>query len=141
VKPPERKKSLEDELHGLGLGLLILTATLVSIAVRALHPVSQIDMALSEGVTRQLVLAMSSVPKTEADAAKLEDANSKEEERKAARASVDEHRKFLLKLVVSLPQVAPITGKTERDLRVVNELATLNWSTVLDTRDPSGFAD
>jgi hypothetical protein len=40
-----------------------------------------------------------------------------------------------------LPHADKITGKTERDLRVVNTLSTLDWGTVLDKRDPSGFAD
>jgi len=71
----------------------------------------------------------------------LEKAHSNDADRKAAHASVAEHTKFLLKIVVELPNVAPITGKTERDLRVVNTLSTLDWGTVLDKRDPSGFAD
>ena len=112
-----------------------------SSADAAKHPVSQIDMALSESCTRQLALAMKSVPKTEADAETLEKAHSTEPERKAAHASVDDHTKFLLRIVVGLPSVAPITGKVDRDLRVVNELAKLSWATVLDKRDPSGFAD
>jgi len=37
--------------------------------------------------------------------------------------------------------VSTITGKTERYLRVVNTLSTLDWGTVLDKRDPGGFAD
>jgi hypothetical protein len=87
-------------------------------------------MALSESCTRQLALAMKSVPKTEADADALENAHASDADRKAAHASVAEHTKFLLKIVVELPNVAPITGKTERDLRVVNTLSTLDWGTV-----------
>jgi hypothetical protein len=106
----------------------------------AVQPVSTIDMALSESCTRQLALAMFAVPKTEADADTLE-AGVPEADRKAAHASVDTHRDLLLKLVVSKPGVAPITGTPARDLRVVAELAKLVWGTVLDKRDPSGFAD
>jgi hypothetical protein len=43
--------------------------------------------------------------------------------------------------VLALPSVAPITGPVARDIRVVHALATLDWGTVLNTRDPNAFAD
>ena len=107
----------------------------------AKHAVSQIDVALSEGLTRKMAIAMSQVPGNEAAATAFETANSTDAERTAAHASVTSHKEFLIGLVLKQPGVAPITGPVERDRRVVREFVTLNFATVLDNRNPDDFAD
>jgi Domain of unknown function (DUF4157) len=104
-------------------------------------PISQIDMALSEGVTRKLGLAMFEVPEDEAKAKKFEKDHSTASQRTAAHATVDKHRDFLIKLVLAQPSVAPITGAVSRDQRVVKELAGLDWGTVTNARNPNDFSD
>lgn len=107
----------------------------------AKQPISQIDMALSEGLVRKLALAMETVPQKESDAQAFEKAHASEAEMKAGQASVDAHRDLLMKLVLKQPGVAPITGPVERDFRVVQELVNLKWGDVLNKRDPASFAD
>jgi hypothetical protein len=104
-------------------------------------PVSQIDMALSEGVVRKFVLAMELVPKTDADGTTFEAAHSTAAERTAAHASVAAHTKFLVKLVLKQAEVAPITGALARDIRVVEFLSTVDLNTMWDTRVPGAFPE
>jgi Domain of unknown function (DUF4157) len=105
-------------------------------------PVSQIDMALSEGLVRRLALAMFAVPGNEADATAFEDAREKDAtKRTEARKTVDKHRDFLIELVLQEPGVVPLTGDLKRDVRVVQELAKLNWADVLSKGGPGGFPD
>lgn len=105
------------------------------------QPVSQIDMALAEGLTRRLMLAMRAVPANEAAMTALEDGALAEPERIAARASVDARKTSLVRLVLRSPTVGELTGPLDRDVRVVEALATMVWSTVLDDRDVTTFAD
>jgi hypothetical protein len=109
----------------------------------AKQPISQIDMALSEGVIRKFSAAMNSVPQTEADATAFENANSNVADQKTAHASVAAHTTFLIKLVLQQSNIAPITGSVDRDQRVVEEFIRLNSSfdTVLTKKDLNGFQD
>jgi hypothetical protein len=106
----------------------------------ALHPVTTIDMALSESCVRQLSLAMYEVPRTEADTAELEK-SVPAAERAAAHASPAAHAELLVKLVLGRPDVGPITGPVARDARVVDVLAKLKDSSIMDARDPASFPD
>ena len=113
----------------------------------AKHPVSKIDIALSEGLIRRLGFGMDVLPKQkQADILAFEAANSTVAERSTAfpggaHTSADVERDFLLKLTVRQPTVGPITGNPTRDVRVVRALGTLNWSDVLKPRNPASFAD
>ena len=117
----------------------------------AKHPVSQIDMALSEGLTRKLGLAMDlmSALKKEADTLAFEKANSTDAERTAvfpgdAHNDIDKERDFLLKLAVRHANVVPMTGPTDRDVRVVKQQGAVGldlWSNILKPRNPSSFPD
>lgn len=98
-------------------------------------------MALAEGLTRRLMLAMRAVPANEAAMTALEDGALAEPERIAARASVDARKASLVRLVLQSPTVGELTGPLDRDVRVVEALATLVWSTVLDDRDVTSFPD
>jgi hypothetical protein len=104
----------------------------------AKRPVSEIDMALIEGVTRKLSTAKNALPGDEAAIAKFEEAHSTEAERTAAHASVEEHRDFLKRLVLGLPIVAPITGSVDRDMGVLTELATRTWDQIANPAADSG---
>jgi len=114
----------------------------------AQHPVSQIDVALSEGLTRKLAAAMDVLAplETEADILAFENANATPAELAAAfpggaHNNRNRERDFLLRLAVRHPGVLPLTGTVERDLRVVNRMGRFDWGTVLDHRDPTSFAD
>lgn len=116
----------------------------------AKHPVSQIDIALSEGLIRKLANGMNVLDPLEkgkeADILTFENGNSTAPERTAAfpggvHNNADAERDFLLKLTVRDSTVAPITGTQVRDLRVVRQLGTLNWANVLDPRNPASFPD
>ena len=110
----------------------------------ARRPISQIDMALSEGVTRKFALCMraiGSVPTDGPGATTFLNARATAAEVTAAQATPATHRDLWIK--VALRQVSSITGPEERDLRVVHELFNLSstFGTVLHHRDLSGFAD
>jgi hypothetical protein len=110
----------------------------------ARRPISQIDMALSEGVTRKFVqcmVAIDGVPNDAAGANALLAAHAAPAEITAAHATPATHRDLWIKAILRI--VGPITGPEARDLRVVHELVRLNgiWGTVLQHRDPGGFAD
>lgn len=107
-------------------------------------PISQIDMALSEGVTRKFALALvqiDSVPNDAAGATTFLQAHATPAEITAAQAAPAKHRDLWIK--VALRIVGSITGPETRDLRVVHELFTLNgaYSTLLQHRNLHGFAD
>ena len=83
-------------------------------------------------------------PSAQAAILAFENARSPASERAAAfpggaHTNSDIERDFLLKLTVKDPSVGPMTGSVTRDLRVVQELGTLNWGTVLDPRNPASF--
>ena len=117
----------------------------------AKHPVSQIDLALSEGLTRKLGIAMGLLNplKAEADTLAFEKAHATDAERAAvfpgdAHTDANTERDFLLKLVVRNPEVAPITGSVDRDLRVVRQQGATGlqlWTNILRPRNPSSFPD
>ncbi len=117
-------------------------------ADEAKHPVSQIDIALSEGLIRRLANGMGVLDSlhTEAEVLAFETANSTAAEQTAAfpggaHTSENAERDFLLKLAARDSTVAPMTGDVARDVRVVRELGNLNWDTVLYPRNPASFAD
>jgi hypothetical protein len=114
----------------------------------AKHPVSQIDIALSEGLTRRLGKGtyVLSPLKMHAQILAFENANSSASERSTAfplgpHTGAHAERDFLVKLAVRHPTVAPMTGDVARDVRVVRELGNLNWRDVLNPRNPSSFPD
>ena len=110
----------------------------------ARRPISQIDMALSEGVTRKLVLCMGrigQVPNDAAAATTYLTTHATAAEIAAGQATDDLHRDLWMKIV--LRQVGSITGPEDRDMRAITALFNLSttWGTVLQHRDLSGFAD
>lgn len=120
----------------------------------AKHPVSQIDVALSEGVTRKLALGMDVLNslETEAEVNAFETAGATPAELATAfppggidpNVALNTERGLLLKLAVRDPRVKPITGTEDRDLRVVLQMgnpALVNWDDVLKPRNPASFAD
>ncbi len=98
----------------------------------AKQPVSDIDLALAEGVCRRLRNAKGSLPRNEADLATFEADHSTEAERTAAHASVDKHSAFLKRLVLGLPNVGPITGSLDSDIKLVTELGTRSWDQIMN---------
>lgn len=110
----------------------------------ARRPISQIDMALSEGVTRKFALCMraiGSVPNDATAATTFLNARATAAEIAIAQAVPWSHRDLWIK--VALRDVGEITGPEARDLRVIHELFRLSsaFGTVLNHRDLSGFAD
>src|SRR5262249_55717530 len=96
---------------------------------KAKHPVSEIDIALSEAVTRRFAFGMDALKpvETEAQVLAFEAANSTPAERSGAfpggaHTNANTERDFLLKLAVRKPPVGPITGNAHRDFRVVEQL-------------------
>jgi hypothetical protein len=113
------------------------------------QPVSQIDVALSEGVVHRLAIAMDSVPRTEEQFTLVRQA--------AGIAGVDHVRLLLaatpqeratgvanlmIRAVLVGYRISPITGDIERDMRVVAHLAASPMSRAywLTARDPATFA-
>lgn len=117
----------------------------------AQRPVSQIDVALSEGLTRKFALAgrLLRPLETEAQILAFESNNSTPAEQLAAfpggaHTDANVERDFLLKLAVSHQTIAPMTGPVARDLRVVRTMgdpALSLWSDILRPRDPATFPD
>jgi hypothetical protein len=110
----------------------------------ARRPISQIDMALSEGVTRKLAQSMStfdSIPDNAPGATAFLQAHATAAEIATAQAAPATHRDLWIK--VALRVVGSITGPEARDLRVVHELVTLSgaFGTLFNHRDPGSFAD
>ena len=106
------------------LKLTIHEKTVIDVRSRdpAKLPVSDIDLALAEGVARRFRNAKDALPENEAMLADFEAANSTEAERTAAHASLETYRDFIKRLVMGLPHVGPITGSLDRDLGVATEL-------------------
>lgn len=117
----------------------------------ARHPVSQIDVALSEGLIRRLSAAIDVLNpvETDADVRAFEAAHATPAQIAAAfpggvHADVDRERDFILRLVLNQPSVHPITGSVPRDLRVVKKLGDPVfdlWTMILAPRSPGSFAD
>jgi hypothetical protein len=101
------------------------------------QPITQIDVALSEAVVRQLARGMFAMPQTEAAATALEGTASAAE--RAAATDVASERDLLIKLVAR--DIGTVTGTPARDVHVVNELGRthLNFPGMLQVRGPGAF--
>jgi hypothetical protein len=101
------------------------------------QPVTQIDVALSEAVVRQLARGMFAMPETEAAATALELSASPAE--RAAAATVATERDLLIKLTAR--DIGTVTGTPARDVRVVNTLGGthLDFPHMLVVRGPAAF--
>ena len=120
-------------------------------ADEASRPVSQIDIALSEGMTRRLGEATDVFDPltTNASILAFEAANSTAAERAAAfpggaHTNLNTERDFLIKLAVRHPRVMFVTGNASRDLRVIKKMgdpALSLWPDILRPRNPDTFAD
>jgi len=102
-------------------------------------PVTAIDMALSEGMTRLIAHAMKAMPENEKEALAFLDKNASWIELAYAAAGADACRKVLLILV--LKKVGPITGPPERDVRAIKAMAKANDGSYLVARSPNDFKD
>jgi hypothetical protein len=119
-------------------------------ALEAEHPVSQIDVALSEGFTRKFSFAMDLLDPlhTDAQIQSFETSNANAAENSAVfpggvHNNVNAERDFLIRLAVRNSKVAPITGNVARDLRVVDQFNAPSdlWSSILAARNPAAFTD
>jgi hypothetical protein len=99
-------------------------------------PVTLIDIALSEAVTKQLSSGMGRMPATEADANALE-ATATQPERDAANVSKENERDLLIKLVAR--DAGSITDTPDRDLKVVLKMSEL-MDEVVKKRTPADVA-
>ena len=105
------------------------------------HPVSIIDVALSEGVVRKLDIGQDKTPDKPVEAQVLE-AKASSAERLAVVGDADAETKLISKLVLK-NEVGKITGDLARDQRVVNRLAKANeddFSDMIVKRSPSDFS-
>ena len=111
-----------------------------SAGIPATNPVTSVDVALSEDVTRKLSLCMKGVPKKEADATTFLNAKATAAERAAA-TTVPAERDLLMKLV--LKEIGSITGSTDRDFRMAVRMGTGmdTFADILKRRSPADFAD
>jgi hypothetical protein len=131
------------------LTIHLKTAIAPTSADEARHPVSQVDIALSEGTTRRLGQAMDVIEplQTDADIRAFETANSTAAERASAfpggaHTNINRERDFLIKLAAR--SVHFVTGRASRDLRVVRVMgdpALSLWGDILRPRNPATFAD
>ncbi len=106
----------------LGLTIHSRSGSINPAGSAAQKPVTEVDIALSEGVTRKMAQAMDQVPQTEADARTFEIAHASATDIAAGTSSMNAERDFLIKLVIQV-FLGSITGNLSRDIRVVNRLA------------------
>jgi len=101
------------------------------------QPVTQIDVALSEAVVRQLARGMFTMPETEAAANALEATATAAE--RAAATTVPTERDLLIKLAAR--DIGTVTGSAARDVHVVNTLGPrpLEFTDMLVVRGPGAF--
>jgi hypothetical protein len=101
------------------------------------QPVTQIDIALSEAVVRQLARGMFAMPADEAAATALEGTATAAE--RAAATDVATERDLLIKLVAR--DIGTVTGTPARDVHVVNTLGAthLDFPHMLVVRGPAAF--
>ena len=101
------------------------------------QPVTQIDVALSEAVVRQLARGMFALPETEAAANALEATATAAE--RAAATTVPTERDLLIKLTAR--DIGTVTGVDARDVHVVNTLGPrhLGYRDILQVRGPAAF--
>ncbi len=106
----------------------------------ATKPVSIIDVALSEGLIRKLMIGMNAVPTEEVAATALLTTHATAAERAAAAASIAAERDLLIRLVIRT-RLGGMTGDTSRDERVVAAMGTMNgtWADILTVRPLSAF--
>ena len=106
------------------------------------HPVSIIDIALSEGVVRKLDKGQNKTPDTPAEALALE-SNASSSEKAAIVGNAVAETKLISKLVLE-KEVGEITGDVARDQRVVKRMAKANgvpdFSDMIAKRPPSDFS-
>lgn len=100
------------------------------------HPVSLIDVALSEGLIRRISFAMNSIPGPDQVAAF---SKRFQEEENGGDATEPVGGELLAKYV--LRSVGPITGDVDRDFRALSLLAHTPWSEIFDHRSPDDFKD
>lgn len=119
-------------------------------ADEAKRPVSQADIALSEGFVRKLAFSMDVLDPlhTESQILAFENANLTTGEQTTlfpGGTHTDENRErdVLLLLAVRDKKVAPMTGSVSRDLKVVDQLNAPSdaWSDILKPRNPASFVD
>jgi hypothetical protein len=105
-------------------------------------PVSVVDIALSEGVVRKLSRGQNSVPKTPADADKLEHDGATVAEIGAITTVADE-RDLLIRLVRRKLINSVTAGSEDADLKVVKTMGTAGdtWAKILRKRPPTAFPD
>jgi hypothetical protein len=105
------------------------------------QPVTLIDVALSESVTRRLMKAMKAVPQDDAAIQAYEKANASPAEIAAADDAAKE-RDLLVRIVLR-QYGASVTGSVDRDMRVVRAMGTIGdtWPEVLAVRSPADFPD
>lgn len=123
-----------------GLTMHAREAAINPAGAAAVRPVTLIDVALSEGVVRKLLLGMRGVPPTPAAADTFILAHATAAEKLAAVGAAGE-RDLLIKLVIRAV-LGSITGGVDRDIRVVGMLAGANiggFSEMLKVRPPSAF--
>ncbi|MEZ4468048.1 MAG: DUF4157 domain-containing protein [bacterium] len=106
----------------------------------ATAPITQIDMALSEGVVRKLAQCMDQAPTDDAGAGALI-AQATAAEQAAATTPAAEAE--LLTLLTLRTRVGNITGPAARDLRMIQQFNALGDSLAdfLAPRNPADFAD
>lgn len=109
----------------------------------AFRPVSVIDMALSEGLTRKLAIGMVKVPADEPAATALEASADASQLAKIA-TGVGGETDVLMELVRD-KETKEITGSRNRDIRAIKRLATAAsasaFSDYLKKRPPADFVD
>jgi hypothetical protein len=101
------------------------------------QPVTQIDVALSEVVVRQLAHGMDAAPQTEAAATALEATATPAE--RAAATTVATERDLLIKLIAR--QIGTVSGTPDRDVHVVTMMGDkhLDFPDMLVVRGPAAF--
>jgi hypothetical protein len=106
------------------------------------RPVTQLDLALAEGVSRKLGAGIGSIPKTEADALALENASATPAEKGTIGTAVFAERDLLIRLILRT-KLGSITGTESRDERVILRLSIADrpgdFSDFLTVRRPSLF--
>ena len=110
---------------------------------RAKAPVTEIDVALSEEIVRDLGDAMDAVPNTDADLAKLyAEAKLPDTVLRDRTSTIDKQRDLIIELVCGV-RIGGITGTGARDLRAALALAETrrDWARIQKKRAPTEFAD
>jgi hypothetical protein len=108
-------------------------------ASEAKHPVSQLDLAISEGTIHRLGLAMHEMPKSQTELGELEK-KADPAALASAQAAVASHRDLIISLVIADPKIQPTVGDGARNLRVVTTMSDGSDS-VTAARNPDDFAD